>query len=85
SLSSDWHHVAAVKSADSLKLFLDGQLVSASARRTGDRHDLDSGAPWRIGAGKNGPLNGLLADLRVYRQALEPSVIRTLAAQSPAR
>ncbi len=85
SLSSDWHHVAAVKSADSLKLFLDGQLVSASARWTGDRYDLDSGAPWRIGAGKNGPLNGQLADLRVYRQALEPSVIRTLAAQSPAR
>ncbi len=85
SVSSNWHHVAAVKSVNTLKLYLDGQLVSESARRSGKPFDLESDAPWRIGTGKNGPFNGQLADLRVYRQALEPAVIRGLAAQSPTR
>jgi hypothetical protein len=74
-----------VKSADTLKLYLDGQLVSETTRWSGERFDLTSGAPWRIGVGKNGPFNGQLADFRVYGQALEPSVIRGLAAQSPTR
>lgn len=82
-LSSAWHHVAAVKSAGVLRLYLDGGLVAESASFEADHYDLDSAAPWRIGAGVNGPFNGRLADVRVYGQALEPSAIRALANSKP--
>ncbi len=85
SLSSAWHHVAAVKSADRLTLVVDGKRVAESAAFNAADYDLDTTAPLRIGAGANGPFNGRLSDLRIYRRPLETSEIRQLAATPPRR
>jgi hypothetical protein len=50
-----------------------------------DRYLLDSDAPWRIGNGSNGPWNGRLADVRVYRRVLNDQEIGALAKQRPTR
>lgn len=81
-LSSAWHHVAAVKSACRLALFLDGELVARSPAFAASEYDLDAAAPLRIGAGANGSFNGRLCDLRIYRRALNAAEIRQLAAQT---
>ncbi|MDY0168076.1 MAG: LamG-like jellyroll fold domain-containing protein [Thermoguttaceae bacterium] len=78
-LSGAWHHVAAVKSSDGLALFVDGEQVAQTAPFDAAAWDLDSGAPLRIGAGANGPFNGRLRDLRIYRRALSTAEVRELA------
>ncbi|MBI5396487.1 MAG: LamG domain-containing protein [Verrucomicrobia bacterium] len=85
SLSSAWHHVAAVKSASCLTLFVDGKMVAQTPAFEAAGYDLDTTAPLRIGAGANGPFNGRLSDLRIYRRTLEPAEIRQLAAKAPKR
>ena len=74
-----------MKSASRLALFVDGKQVAESATFDGAGYDLDTAAPLRIGAGANGPFNGRLADLRIYRRALEAAEIRQLAAKAPKR
>ncbi len=78
-LSSQWHHVAAVKSADRLTLYLNGDKVAQSPKFAANHYNLASQSPLRIGAGMNGTLNGRLADVRVYRRSLNATEIRTLA------
>lgn len=82
-LSAAWHHVAAVRSADRLALYVDGEPVAESPGSDASSYDLDTGAPLRIGTGANGPFHGRLADLRIYRRALDGSEIRPLAARPP--
>ncbi|MSQ96768.1 MAG: LamG domain-containing protein [Gemmataceae bacterium] len=81
SLSSAWHHVAAVKSAKGLTLYVGGKVVAQSPLAEGDNYDLDSAAPLRIGAGSTGTLQGRLADVRCYRRALAATEIVALAKQ----
>ncbi len=83
SLSSAWHHIAAVKSATHLTLFVDGKKVAQTAAFDATEYNLDTAAPLRIGAGVNGPLNGRLTDVRIYRRTLEPSEIQQLATHIP--
>jgi hypothetical protein len=83
SLSSAWHHITAVKSADRLTLFLDGEPVAESEPFDAAAYDLDSAAPLRIGTGVNGPFNGHLSDLRVYHRSLSLAEIREMAAIAP--
>jgi hypothetical protein len=83
SLSSAWHHVAAVRSARRLRLFVDGKQVAESAEFEPAEFNLSSGAPLRIGAGANGPFNGRLSDVRIYTRALEADEIVRLASQAP--
>ncbi|MBI5686599.1 MAG: LamG domain-containing protein [Verrucomicrobia bacterium] len=83
SLSSAWHHVAAVKSANNLALFVDGKMVAQTPEFDAAGYDLDTNAPLRIGAGANGPFNRRLSDVRIYRRALETAEIRQLAAKTP--
>jgi len=85
SLSSAWHHVAAVKSASRLTLFVDGKPVAESAAFDAADYDLETTAPLRIGAGANGPFNGRLTDLRIYHRSLDSAEIRRLAAKRPKR
>jgi len=78
SLSEQWHHVAAVKTSGTLALYLDGKEV---ARREADLadYDLTSEVPMRLGDGRNGPLKGMLQDVRVYQEALTKEFIAELA------
>lgn len=78
-----WHHVAAVKGAERLRLYVDGQLVSESEPFDSGAFDLAPRAPLQIGAGPGDFFRGRLADVRVYRGALEEAEIAALAAQRP--
>jgi hypothetical protein len=69
-----WHHVAAVKSNDQLKLFVDGKLVGNASFNIAD-YDLDSNAPLRIGFGANDYFDGRLSDVRIYQRALHEAEI----------
>lgn len=82
-LTAGWHHVAAVKSASRLRLYVDGALVAQTPVFEADKFDLDSTASLRLGSGTNGPLNGKLNDVRMWRRILSPEEIRTLAKEPP--
>ncbi|MDZ7617911.1 MAG: LamG-like jellyroll fold domain-containing protein [Patescibacteria group bacterium] len=81
-LSSAWHHVAAVKSASRLMLYLDGELVAQTPTFDAAKWDMDTAMPLRIGSGTNGPFNGRLCDLRIYRRTLHADEIRQLASKA---
>jgi outer membrane protein assembly factor BamB len=79
---SGWHHVAAVRDARSLRLFVDGTPVAESAAFAKEDYDLTSRQPLRMGAGAQDHFDGSLADVRLYRGALSDDQIKTLA-QTP--
>ncbi len=85
SLPSGWHHLAALKSARGLTLFVDGKEVARTPDFDAAGYNLDTDAPLRIGAGANGPFHGRLADLRIYRRLIEAREIGQLAARHPGR
>lgn len=85
SLSSDWHHVAAMRAGGELRLFVDGRLVAENKAGGGESYPLNTDAPLRIGAGKNGGWTGSLSDVRAYDRALSSDEIQTLAKQRPER
>jgi len=83
-LPPGWHHVVAVKTADRLALHVDGENVAETRAPDVAGYCLDSAAPLRLATGMNGPLNGQLADLRLYQRALNAAEIQALAARRPA-
>jgi hypothetical protein len=72
------HHVAAVKEADVLKLYVDGRFAAMSAPFAAADYDLSSAAPVHIGRGRTEPFQGRLADVRIYRRALSAQEVRQL-------
>ncbi len=82
-LSSAWHHIAAVRSADRLTLFVDGEQVAQTPRFDASGYQLENRVPLRIGSGTNGTLHGRLADVRIYRRALAAEEIQALARMPP--
>jgi hypothetical protein len=74
-----WHHVAAQRSADGLRLFLDGETVAESKGPGAAALDISTDRPWHIGAGSGDFFHGALADVRVDRRALSVAEIRDLA------
>lgn len=79
SLSSEWHHVVAVKSTDRLSLWLDGNKVSETLEFDAHSFDLSSSASWRLANGTNGVFHGQLRELRVYHRELAASEIERLS------
>ena len=82
SLPNRWCHVTAIKSAQQLRLYVDGELVAQSFLPEQSDFDLDCESDLRIGSGMNGPLNGRLADVRFYLRALADEEIKALSMQS---
>ena len=74
-----WHHVAAVKSVGKLLLYVDGKLKSSSTDFNPEDFDLSNDQPLRIGSGPNDFFHGRLRDVRLYRRALTPAEVATLA------
>ena len=83
-LPAGWHHVAAVRADDQLRLYVDGRLVSRSQPLKSDDFDLSNAFPLRIGLGVHDCFNGRLADVRLYRAALPDPEVAALAHQRPA-
>ena len=78
-LPSGWVHVAAVRAADELRLYVNGQLVAASSKFEGDEYDLTNDEQLKIGFGANDYLNGRLKDVRLYLGTLAAEEIKQLA------
>lgn len=75
---SGWHHVAAVREPQQLKLYLDGQLVAQSPEFTDD-DPLTAESPLNIGFGSHDHFFGKLKDVRLYSKALTPREVERLA------
>lgn len=78
-LPTGWHHVAAVRDADHLQLYVDGKQVSHSAALKPDDFDLTNDRPLQIGMGAQDHFRGNLADVRLYRGALSAEDVKELA------
>lgn len=78
-LPNGWHHLAAIRSGDRLRLYVDGKEVATSSPLTPDDYDLDTDRPLRIGLGQQDFFHGRLSDVRLYRRALTPAEIAHLA------
>ncbi len=80
-LPSGWHHLAAVREGNELRLYLDGQIVARNPVPTA--FNLDTPKPLRIGgSGIGHAFRGALRDVRFYARALAPEEVRKLAATS---
>lgn len=78
-----WHHVAAVRDADRLRLYVDGKQVAETSTFDSSHYDLNTQAPLQIGFGAHDHFHGALQDLRIYRGALPAESISQLASESP--
>lgn len=77
-LKAGWHHVAAVRGNDRLKLFVDGLQVAESAMFESGLFNLKSDQPIHIGFGAQDYFRGELADVRIYRGALTANQVGEL-------
>ncbi|HUE72903.1 MAG TPA: LamG domain-containing protein [Pirellulaceae bacterium] len=74
-LAPGWRHIAAVRRAGKLELFVDGKLTASSTLFDPSQYDLTSAQPFRIGIGANDYFRGTLADVRLYRGGLTAEAI----------
>lgn len=83
-LPPGWHHLAAVRASDHLRLYIDGKLAARSPTYPDRRLDVSNTKPLRIGFGSHDHFNGRLADVRFYREALTGAAVASLAKSLPA-
>ena len=79
SFPGGWHHVVASKSANSLKLYVDGKLVNRTQIPDSLRFNLESAAPMQIGFGQHDIFKGQIKEVRVYNRVLKQEEIELLA------
>ena len=82
-LSAGWHHIAAVRGENALKLYIDGVLVAESSGMKAEDYDLSIDEPLRIGFGAQDYFRGRISDVRLYRGELTPTEIQSKAALNP--
>lgn len=78
---SGWQHIAAIKTSDRLKLFINGKLVKQTKIPNSMKFNLKSELPIKIGFGPNDYFNGHMSDLRLYNRALTNPEIKMLSAK----
>lgn len=76
---SGWHHVAAQREGNVLRLFVDGAKVAESAAENSSSLNISNDSAWQIGAGSGDMFNGSLADVRLYKRALSVDEIREIS------
>jgi len=79
SLTPGWHHIAAVRGAKAMKLYVDGMVVGETAVDNSADYDLSSDQPLRIGFGAQDYYRGAISEVRLYRGELSESEIRQQA------
>ncbi|MBL8818653.1 MAG: hypothetical protein JNL58_21680 [Planctomyces sp.] len=79
SLSSGWHHVAAVREPDRLKLYVDGRLTSESSVFESSDYPMTAVGPLRIGFGQTDYFLGSMREVRLYGSSLSESEILKLS------
>lgn len=80
-LSPGWHHVAAIRGDNSLKIFVDGQQVAVEGGFQPSDFDLSNEQPLQIGFGPNDYFQGRMSDVRLYRRALTEGEIANFVKQ----
>ena len=78
-LPAGWQHLAAVRTTNRLKIYLNGKLVSESSNLQPEQFKLSPGQPLKIGFGEHDYFNGKMKDVRLYRRALNRQEIARLA------
>jgi len=78
SFPAGWHHVVASKSANTLKLYVDGELVNKTQIPDSLNFNLESTAPINIGFGQYDIFNGKIKDVRLYNRVLKEDEIELL-------
>jgi hypothetical protein len=84
-LEPGWRHLAVVREAARLALYVDGKLVAARPAPDSPPLDLDNRMPLRIGLGAYDYFRGSLSDLRLYGRALTAAEVAALAARVASR
>jgi hypothetical protein len=79
-LAPGWRHIAAVRGAGRLQLYVDGAAVAASSSFEPDDYDLTNEKPLKIGFGAHDYFRGSMCEVRLYGRALAESEVRALAA-----
>jgi hypothetical protein len=79
-LEPGWRHVAAIRAADRLKLYVDGELVAQSTQFSATDYDISNDRPLKIGFGAHDYFNGAIAAVRIYNRALSGDEITALYA-----
>jgi hypothetical protein len=79
-LKPGWHHIAAVRGENTLKLYIDGAPVAESSRVNAEDYDQSIDEPLRIGFGAQDYFRGRISDVRLYRGELTSSQIQSQAA-----
>ena len=78
-LPPGWVHLAAVKGAERLKLYIDGKKVAESTKFMSSRFDLGNRVPLAVGRGQHDHFNGGMSDVRFYRHALSDSEVKQIS------
>ena len=76
---SGWQHVTAIKTADRLKLYINGKLVNETKISASTKFNLNSESPIKIGFGPSDYFNGRMKELRLYNRALNDQEIKELS------
>jgi hypothetical protein len=77
-LGPGWKHIAAVREAGSLKLYIDGKLVAESSPFDSAKYDVSNSQPLRIGFGQTDFFAGKMKDVKLYNTALGQSEIQDI-------
>ena len=83
SFPTGWHHVAAVRTRDALRLFVDGKPVAETKDPAIATWNLDPPAPLRLATGENGPLHGNMRDVQIHTRELSAPELVKLSAIHP--
>jgi hypothetical protein len=78
-LPPDWQHVAAVRQAGQLRVYVNGEPVSTTTGEAKPPLDLSDARILMIGQGPLGFFSGRLRDVRLHARALRGDEIRSLA------
>lgn len=76
---SGWQHVAAIKTTERLRLFVNGKMVSETRIPDSVKMNLNSELPLHIGFGPIDYFNGRIKELRLYNRALNEDEIKALS------
>jgi hypothetical protein len=77
-----WTHITAVRRANELRLYINGELSHRSPAPRRRYFDLGNPEPLRIGRGVQGSFNGAISDVRLYSGAMTPAGVKKLLAKS---
>ena len=81
-IGDQWTHVALVRRARELRLYINGQLAQATPMPSRLYFDLGNAQPLLIGAGANSSFDGAIRDVRLYDGALNDEQVSALSADS---